>query len=221
LSPTDEELVTAARAGDRAALESLLRAHHDTLYGVCVRVTGNPADGADACQNALLAIATRLADFGGRARFSTWAYRIAVNASLDELRRQRRRPEPRAPAEDVPDPGVGDAEQVALRLDVAAALATLSPEQRAPVVLRDLGGLAYDEIAEVLDLAPGTVRSRIARGRAALAAALDVGPAGADDDELRRGVPGELPGEAAADGTGGAGVGNRRGGGRRPSDARP
>lgn len=180
----DAALVAAAQAGDRAALEALLRRHQDRLYAVCRRLTGNDADAADACQDALIAIVRALPRFGGRAAFGTWAYRIATNAALDELRRRRRRPEP---AEAVGDGAVGDGAApeagrgpgptaaVDARLDLDAALAGLPPEFRAAVVLRDLCDLSYDEIAEVLDIPPGTVRSRIARGRAALADALDAG----------------------------------------------
>jgi RNA polymerase sigma-70 factor, ECF subfamily len=150
----------------------LLRAHHDRLFAVCRRLTGNDTDAADATQEALLGVVRGLRAFDGRSRFSTWSYRIAVNASLDELRRRRRRPEPGldelvdpAPAGGWRDP-VGDASDQ--RLDVDAALARLAPDFRAAVVLRDLCGLDYSEIATILDIPPGTVRSRIARGRAAL-----------------------------------------------------
>jgi RNA polymerase sigma-70 factor (ECF subfamily) len=109
--------------------------------------------------------------FDARSSFGTWAYRIATNASLDELRRRRRRPEPGLPRAPLGDAaaGVDVGVEVARRLDVDAALARLPAEFRAPVVLRDLCTLSYEEIAAVLDIPPGTVRSRIARGRAALA----------------------------------------------------
>jgi RNA polymerase sigma-70 factor, ECF subfamily len=135
-------------------------------------MTGNDADGADATQEALIAIVRGLPRFDGRAAFSTWAYRVATNATLDELRRRSRRPLPGLD-ESLPVAAPGDvADAVSARLDVDAALATLSPEFRAAVVLRDLCALDYAEIAEVLDVPVGTVRSRIARGRAAVAAAL-------------------------------------------------
>jgi len=175
----DARLVAAAQGGDRAALDRLLRQHYDRLYAVCRRLTGNDADAADATQEALLAIVRGLRNFDGRAKFATWSYRVAMNASLDELRRRRRRPQtgigddigtalesrPSAPG----DVGADPATTVTASADIDAALATLSPEYRAAVVLRDLAGLDYAEIAEVLDIPPGTVRSRIARGRAALA----------------------------------------------------
>ena len=165
-------MVRVARAGDRAALDALLRRHYDRVYAVCRRITGNDADAADATQEALLAIVRGLPRFDERAAFSTWVYRIATNACLDELRRRRRRPEPGLPSGGVPAVQFGGApdlaEAVATRVEVDAALAQLPTEFRAAVVLRDLCGLSYDDIAQVLEVPPGTVRSRIARGRAAL-----------------------------------------------------
>jgi RNA polymerase sigma-70 factor (ECF subfamily) len=143
-------------------------------------MTGNDADAADATQETLLAVVRGLPKFDGRSRFATWSYRIAVNASLDELRRRRRRPEPgldevlfaALPA----GPHDASADASVQRLDVDAALARLAPDFRAAVVLRDLCGLDYAEIATILDIPPGTVRSRIARGRAALVPLLSGNP---------------------------------------------
>ena len=171
----DSSLVAAARGGDRAALEELLRRHQDRLYAVCRRLTGNDADAADACQDALIAIVGALPRYDARAAFGTWAYRIATNSALDELRRRRRRPEPAEAVAERPAGGGDASSAVDARLDVDAALVMLPAEFRAAVVLRDLCDLSYDEIAEVLEIPPGTVRSRIARGRAALAEALDPG----------------------------------------------
>jgi len=184
VTPTaaDDALIAAAQAGDTAALDALLRRHYDRIHAICRRLAGNAADADDATQEAVLAIVRGLPRFDGRAAFTTWSYRVATNACLDELRRRGRRPVPveavgderggsggasgPGPAVD-PRPGVADA--LADRLEVDAALATLPLEFRAPVVLRDLCQLDYAEIAETLDIPPGTVRSRIARGRAALA----------------------------------------------------
>lgn len=163
----DDELVTVAQAGDRSALEELLRRHHDRLYALCRRLTGNDADAADATQETLLAIVRGLRGFTGDSRFTTWSYRIAVNASLDELRRRRRRPEPRSDYAD-PAAAVSPVDNADRRLDIDAALLQLPAEYRAAVVLRDLCGLDYAEIASSLDIPIGTVRSRIARGRSLL-----------------------------------------------------
>jgi RNA polymerase sigma-70 factor (ECF subfamily) len=178
----DGALVAAARAGDREALDRLLRRHHDRIHAVCRRLSGNDADALDATQEALIAIARGIGRFDGRARFSTWAYRVATNACLDELRRRRRRPVPGLPEDhDGLEAGVVDpAATVPLdaledRLRVDAALAELPIEFRAAVVLRDLCDLDYAEIADVLAIPPGTVRSRIARGRSQLARLLGPG----------------------------------------------
>lgn len=175
--------MAAARTGDRAALESLLRAHQPDIHRLCRRLMGNDADAADATQQALIAIVAGLPRFDGRATFSTWVYRVATNAALDEIRRRERRPRllhgtvdeelatrHLARANHRGDPLLAD--QVADRLDLDAALEALAVEFRAVVVLRDVLGLDYAEIAEVLELPPGTVRSRISRGRAALARTL-------------------------------------------------
>jgi len=165
----DDALAAAAATGDRDALEALLRRHAGLVNAVCRRVLANPDDALDATQEALLSIARKIHTFDGRARFTTWCYRVATNAALDEARRRSRRP---SPVDIVPEPrGTGQSidDLVADQLDVDVALSRLSPDHRAAVALRDLVGLDYAEIGEVLGIPPGTVRSRIARGRAALA----------------------------------------------------
>jgi RNA polymerase sigma-70 factor (ECF subfamily) len=165
----DEDLARQAADGDSAALDALLREHIALIHGVCRRSLGNPDDALDATQEALLAIARKIGSFDGRSKFSTWAYRVATNAALDESRRRGRRP---LPVEHLPETTRTDGSTesgIADRLDVEAALANLTPEYRAAVALRDLVGMDYAEISEVLGIPPGTVRSRISRGRAALA----------------------------------------------------
>lgn len=166
----DEALARRAADGDSGALDTLLRGHTALIHGVCRRILGNPDDALDATQEALLAIARKIGSFDGRSKFSTWAYRVATNAALDESRRRGRRPRP---TEHLPETARTDGSAteagIADRLDVEAALANLTPEYRAAVALRDLVGMDYAEISEVLGIPPGTVRSRISRGRAALA----------------------------------------------------
>jgi RNA polymerase sigma-70 factor (ECF subfamily) len=173
----EHALVEAARAGDRAAMESLLRSHADRVFAVCRRITGSDADAADAAQEAMIAVVRNLGRFDGRSSFGTWVYRIATNASLDELRRRRRRPGP-ADTSDLPpdhdprqsDPAATRAEAtIEDRLLLEPALQRIPEEFRVPLVLRDVGDLDYAEIADTLGVPIGTVKSRIARGRAALA----------------------------------------------------
>lgn len=200
----DTALVDAAQAGDRAALDQLLRLHQPRIHAVCRRITGNDTDALDATQDALIAIVRGLPRFDGRARFSTWAYRIATNTCLDELRRRKRRPD-LGSTDDVggthldhhPDgagptasrTADGGADQVVERLAIDDALARLGADFRAAVVLRDLCQLDYAEIAEVLDVPVGTVRSRIARGRGQLADLLGPAPGGNSRPPSERRTP--------------------------------
>ena len=172
--------MTAAQGGDRGALDQLLRRHYDRVHAVCRRITGHDADAADAAQEAMIAIVRNLDRFDGRSSFGTWAYRIATNASLDELRRRKRRATPVSTDDDpehhhheVADPDAGRRiESIGDHMALDAALRALNDDYRLPVVLRDVADLDYAEIAAVLDIPVGTVKSRIARGRAALADAL-------------------------------------------------
>lgn len=172
----DAALVERAVDGERRALEVLLDRHADRIHAVCRRIVAHPEDALDATQEAMIAIARGITRFDGRAAFGTWCYRVATNAALDELRRKRRRPVPARP--DGPEPAAaasGPDAVVAARIDVDAALRQVPEEFRIAVVLRDLCDLDYSEIADVLGVPPGTVRSRISRGRAILVEQL--GPA--------------------------------------------
>lgn len=166
----DDELAGAAARGDQTALDALLRRHFDRIHGICRRILQHPDDALDATQEALLAVARGIHTFDGRARFTTWCYRVTTNAALDEARRTNRRPRPvDVVPEVVSSAGPALDERVADQLAVDAALQQLPVEFRAAVALRDLAGIDYAQIAEILQIPAGTVRSRIARGRAALA----------------------------------------------------
>lgn len=189
MSSDDRALVAQAQSGDRAAMDELLRSHYDRIYAICRRIAGNDADASDAAQEALMAIVRGLPKFDNRAAFSTWSYRVATNACLDELRRRKRRPTPAivdehdAWSERTPDDRMpAFDEQLAVRDEVRAALEQLPEEFRMPVILRDCAGLDYAEIAETLGIPPGTVRSRIARGRSKLAEFLRPGNQPADSE---------------------------------------
>ena len=168
----DELLVRRAQRGDQKAVDTLLRENYDTVRAVCHRIIINSSDADDATQMALISIVRALPSFDGRSKFSTWVYRIATNAALDELRRIRRRAIPHdddiftsVPVAD----GVG---AVDAQLDVSAALAQVPEEFRVVLVLRHIADLEYDEIAVILEIPVGTVRSRLSRGRAQLSALL-------------------------------------------------
>ena len=146
---------------------------------MCRRVLVDHDDALDATQEAMIAIARGIGHFDGRSAFTTWLYRVATNAALDEGRRKSRRP---YPVDVVSDSSAGvpvavsHEDAVGARLDVDAALRELPEEFRVAVVLRDLCDLDYAEIAEILDVPPGTVRSRISRGRLALSRILGNSP---------------------------------------------
>lgn len=171
-SRDDATLARLAAAGDRDALDTLLDRHLERVHAICRRILGHREDALDATQEALIAVSRAIHRFDGRAQFTTWLYRIATNAAIDELRRRGRRPVPSEPTIEVAAPGVGGPDAVADRVDIDAAVARIPEEFRAAVVLRDLCDLDYAQIGEILGVPPGTVRSRIARGRAALAAIL-------------------------------------------------
>ncbi len=180
-SGDDRSLVAAAQGGDRAALEVLLRRHYDRVHAVCRRILHNEQDAADATQDALFAAVRGLARFDGDAAFGTWLYRIATNTCLDQLRRRKRRPT--TPLDAMVETSdlvlTGDHHGVPFdltvvdHLELQAALARLPEEFRVAVVLRDVADLDYADIASTLDVPIGTVRSRIARGRALLARYLE------------------------------------------------
>ena len=182
----DDVLVDAARTGDRAAVEHLLRRHLDRVLLLCRRICRDRQDAEDAAQHALIAIVKGLERFDGSASFSTWSYRVTTNACLDELRRAGRRPVPATFEEhqqpsgtsaiSAADPG-DEAIRAEDRRSLQQALDQLPEEFRLPVVLRDVAQLEYAEIAERLGIPAGTVRSRISRGRARLAELLREGHA--------------------------------------------
>lgn len=135
---------------------------------MCHRIVVNRADAEDATQNALISIVKALPGFDGRSQFSTWIYRIATNAALDEVRRIGRRPRPTDKDAVYDSPQSDRSEAVVAQLDVVAALADIPEEYRTTLVLRHVADLEYEEIAAIQGIAIGTVRSRLARGRAQL-----------------------------------------------------
>lgn len=224
---TDDELVAAAQGGDRNAADQLLRRHYDRIHAVCRRITGASSDADDACQEALIKIVRNLPNFDGRAAFSTWAYRIATNASLDELRRRRRRPlqpvnDDEGTTIEIPDETTGGrVTAVDDRLALTAALGDLSEDFRTAVVLRDVADLDYAEIADTLDIPIGTAKSRVARGRSALAERLrptiyDGGDGLPSAPTATAHVPDDLPGAETSPNS--DETGNRSDPTERPSD---
>jgi RNA polymerase sigma-70 factor (ECF subfamily) len=155
--------------GDPDAFTTIVRRHRDQLWAVALRTTGDPEDAADALQDALISAMRHAASFRGDAKLSTWLHRIVVNACLDRLRRRVAHPTTTLPDDDHAPTAIRD--QYADRdvaTDVNAALATLPPDQRAALVLVDIEGYPVDQVAVMLDVPSGTIKSRCARGRAKL-----------------------------------------------------
>lgn len=178
----ERRLLRAARAGDADAFLALVRPHDRALRGLAYRLLGDAELMDDALQSAYLAAFRSLRSFRSESSVTTWLYRIAYNACLDELRRRRRRPEvPLSEAADgrSPDP----ADVVAGRIELGGALATLSADVRAAVLLVDGDGLSYGDASEVLGVAEGTVASRLHTGRAALRRLLGHHATEEDDDD--------------------------------------
>jgi len=179
--PSDEAAVVArCRRGDRAALGELVSLYQDRVYGLCVRLCGDRDAAADLAQETFVRAVSSIERFDERAKFFTWLYRIAVNLSIDRRRQRVRHPKLSLDAGDGdgarggsigerltggdsrPDERASRAEQHRL---VAAAVEELEDEFRTVVVLRDIDGLDYAEIAEVLSVPVGTVKSRLFRAR--------------------------------------------------------
>jgi len=186
--PVDVGLLDALAAGDPAAFPSLVERHGDMVFAVCLRVLGDRDLALDATQETFLTLFRRAGSFRGEAKLSTWLYRVAVNASLDLDRRRRRQrtvalPDDHDPADPTAeDPFLG----VELRPSLEAALAAIPTELRAAVVLSDAVGLGVAEIAEILGVPAGTVKSRVFRARRHLARLLGEDGAGNRTDPAAR-----------------------------------
>jgi RNA polymerase sigma-70 factor (ECF subfamily) len=182
--PSDEVLLAAHLRGDPAAFGQLVARHERRIYGLCLRILGNREDAEDATQEAFVAALRKASSFRRAAAFSTWLYRIAVNAATDQARRRGRA---RLAALDPEDAGLavdrgGElGEVVAAAVTVQTALAKVPEEFRVAVVLCDLYRLPYADAAQVLEVPVGTVKSRVFRGRAALAERLASNPEATPD----------------------------------------
>lgn len=167
----DYELVQRFVGGDTDAFSELMEAHEDRVFGICLRMLRDREAALDATQETFITVFRKVDGFAGKSAFSTWLYRVAVNTCYDALRRgKRRRTEPLPEERVVMDPGAAaELESAEDRPAIEAALARLSVEFRTAVVLVDMEGLAIGTAAELLGVPPGTVKSRVFRGRRQLA----------------------------------------------------
>lgn len=167
----DIALIERFLGGDQGAFDELVRAHEDRIFSVCLRIMTSREAALDATQETFLTLYRKADRFTGKAAFSTWLYRVAVNTCYDQLRKaKRQRTEPMPEHHDPADTKAGDSYISAeIRPDLQAALGSLPDEFRAAVILSDLEDLAIAEIAEILEIPPGTAKSRIFRGRRILA----------------------------------------------------
>jgi RNA polymerase sigma-70 factor (ECF subfamily) len=166
---SDADLIAQHVAGDPEAFGEIFRRHRDRLWAVALRTLGDPEEAADAVQDAMVSAFRAATHYRGDAAVTTWLHRIVVNACLDRVRRRAARPA--VPLSETESLLASGGDPIAARetaLDVAQALATLPPEQRAALVLVDMQGFSVEDAARMLDVAPGTVKSRCSRGRARL-----------------------------------------------------
>ena len=177
-----EEMIVRLQKGDEAAFEEFVTAYEKQVYRLALRQLGNPHDAQDAAQEVFLRAYRGIGRFRADAKLSTWVFQIAMNVCIDMVRRQSRRPvvsltqgDDEESMIDLPDESYAPEpiyERRALREEVQSALKRLSPEHREIIVLRDITGLSYEEIADVLQITTGTVKSRLFRARDRLASIL-------------------------------------------------
>ena len=173
----ERKIIKKAAAGSADAFEQLLLKYQTPIYNLCLRMTGKPEDAADMTQEAFLKAWRSLSSFQFESSFSTWLYRLTTNTCLDYLRSQKRRPQCSLTVEDdegeeqvldvtdeapTPEEALLSAEE---RSQLVHALSQLEASQRQIITLRVVNDLSYAEIAEILDVKEGTVKSRLARAR--------------------------------------------------------
>lgn len=185
----DAKFIERLRAGDEDAFDRLVNEHSGGIYSMLLRLTENAEDAGDLTQETFMNAFRSIGKFRGESSIRTWLYRIAINRSrnrfrwwksrrrsktisIDSVRSEEDRPLHETLAGDTPDPET-EAISAERMYRLRETLLTLPDIFREAVILRDIEGLAYEEIAEVLDISIGTVKSRIARGRGELARKLE------------------------------------------------
>jgi RNA polymerase sigma-70 factor, ECF subfamily len=174
---SDVDLVSKARNGDGWALDVLVERHTPRVNRLAAQLMGDLEEARDAAQESLVKLCTRLRQFRGESQFATWLHRLVVNTCRDRLARQRIRQTEPLSLDDEPAGEESDPSRAALladkRRELAAALARLSPNQRLAVVLRDVFGMTYEEIARAASMPVGTAKCYVHRARARLRVRLE------------------------------------------------
>jgi len=180
----DEDLVRRFLDGDAAAFGVLVERHERRVYNLALRMTGREEDAKDATQDAFLSALRKLRSFRGEAAFTTWLHRVTVNACYDLLRKRQRapllheRPDDEPERRPEPTPSPDHADDTALSIDIQRALLQVPEDFRVVMILHDVQDLPHEEVAATLGIPVGTVKSRLHRGRVALARALGERPRG-------------------------------------------
>jgi RNA polymerase sigma-70 factor (ECF subfamily) len=214
----DDELVRSFLGGDRGAFAALVERHERRVYNLAFRMLGNPEDARDTSQDVFLTCLRKLSGFRGASSFTTWLHRITVNACYDALRKRGREQLVDENEEGFPEPPTSSdlADEAALAVDIQRALLRVPEEFRVVLVMHDVQGTPYEDIAEALGAPVGTVKSRLHRGRVALAKALgpSVGGSGgvAGPEQDRAGGSGQRTprGERAGEHRGGSRPSNQQ-----------
>ena len=188
----EQKLIQRASGGDPAAFNRLMAQHEKKMYAVALRMFGNREDAQDCLQEAMLRVYRAIGSFKGQSSFSTWLYRITMNTCLDELRRKKNKQSTSldnlleqgwSPSDDEGTPEK-HAVRAELRRELNRAIQELPEDMRSAVVLRDIQGFAYDEIADALGVNVGTIKSRISRAREKLRGKLKEKPELFDTDRV-------------------------------------
>lgn len=177
----ERENIARAAKGDANAFETLMSAYEKKIYALCLRMMGNPHDGEDAAQEAMLRIWRTIGQYRFESAFSTWVYRVTASCCMDAIRKRQRYEQPsleemgEASGFDPADGSETPQEQTErkeTRSAIRQAIAAVPEGMREVFLLRDVHGLSVEETAQALQIAQGTVKSRLARAREKIAAEL-------------------------------------------------
>ena len=172
---SEEQLIRRAQQGDNSAFEQLLLAHQKKVYNLCLRMAANPDDALDLSQEAFIKAWRALGQYQFEASFSTWLFRLTSNVCIDFLRQKKRRQETSLTEPDCTPLPEQQAITNETKIELARAMGQLAPDHREILQLRVVEDLPYEQIADILGVRVGTVKSRLARARLSLRKILKAG----------------------------------------------